>query len=50
MGPERKTLRALLAESALNRMNIATAEHAYVMLKDYAGIQFCKKIQEIQVP
>ncbi|CAJ0583240.1 unnamed protein product, partial [Mesorhabditis spiculigera] len=38
---------ALLAEVALNKGDLATAEHAYVMLKDYQGLQFCKKAQKI---
>lgn len=40
---------ALLAEVALSRLDTATAEHAYVMLKDYAGIQLIKRINSIQV-
>ncbi|GMT12757.1 hypothetical protein PFISCL1PPCAC_4054, partial [Pristionchus fissidentatus] len=40
----------LLAEHALLKLNIAVAEHAYVKLKDYGGIQFCKKLTEIQDP
>lgn len=40
---------ALLAEVALNQLNLETAEHAFVMLKDYGGIQFIKRIKAIQV-
>ncbi|VDK51291.1 unnamed protein product [Anisakis simplex] len=39
---------SLLAEVALSRLDTATAEHAYVMLKDYAGIQLIKRINGIQ--
>ncbi|VDN58829.1 unnamed protein product [Dracunculus medinensis] len=39
---------ALLAEVALNQLNLETAEHAFVMLKDYGGIQFIKRIKAIQ--
>ncbi|VDM97214.1 unnamed protein product [Thelazia callipaeda] len=39
---------ALLAEVALNRLDTAVAEHAYVMLKDYAGIQLIKRINALQ--
>lgn len=40
---------SLLAEVALKRLDTATAEHAFVMLKDYAGIQLIKRINSIQV-
>ncbi|MFH4979253.1 hypothetical protein AB6A40_005962 [Gnathostoma spinigerum] len=40
---------SLLAESALNRLDTATAEHAYVMLKDYGGIQLVKRLKTIQL-
>lgn len=39
---------ALLAEVALGRLDTAVAEHAYVMLKDYAGIQLIKRINALQ--
>uniref|UniRef100_A0A0R3RYI0 ANAPC4_WD40 domain-containing protein n=1 Tax=Elaeophora elaphi TaxID=1147741 RepID=A0A0R3RYI0_9BILA len=39
---------ALLAEVALNRLDIDIAEHAFVMLKDYAGIQLIKRINALQ--
>ncbi|VDM42438.1 unnamed protein product, partial [Toxocara canis] len=39
---------SLLAEVALSRLDTATAEHAYVMLKDYAGIQLIKRVNSIQ--
>uniref|UniRef100_A0A1I7X466 Intraflagellar transport protein 122 homolog n=1 Tax=Heterorhabditis bacteriophora TaxID=37862 RepID=A0A1I7X466_HETBA len=38
---------SLLAEVALNKLDIPTAEHAYVMLQDYSGLQFCKRLQRI---
>ncbi|CAB3400293.1 unnamed protein product [Caenorhabditis bovis] len=37
----------LLAEVALHKLDVATAEHAYVKLSDYAGISFCKRLQNI---
>ncbi|EJD74175.1 WD repeat protein 35 [Loa loa] len=39
---------ALLAEVALNRLDTVIAEHAFVMLKDYAGIQLIKRIGALQ--
>ncbi|KAL3990454.1 hypothetical protein ACH3XW_31845 [Acanthocheilonema viteae] len=39
---------ALLAEVALNRLDTALAEHAFVMLKDYAGIQLIKRINALK--
>lgn len=39
----------LLAESALNKLDLKTAEHAFVKSKDYYGIDFVKKIQNIPV-
>ncbi|GMR34389.1 hypothetical protein PMAYCL1PPCAC_04584 [Pristionchus mayeri] len=45
---EHPRLWELLVEHALLKLNIAVAEHAYVKLKDYGGIQFCKKLQDIQ--
>jgi hypothetical protein len=41
--------RRLLAESALNKLDIKTAEHAFVKCKDYYGIEFVKKLQNIPV-
>jgi WD repeat-containing protein 35 len=38
-----------LAESALNKLDIKTAEHAFVKCKDYYGIEFVKKLQNIPV-
>ncbi|CAD6193079.1 unnamed protein product [Caenorhabditis auriculariae] len=38
----------LLAAVALNKLDISTAEHAYVKLGDYCGINFCKRISNIQ--
>ncbi|GMS87190.1 hypothetical protein PENTCL1PPCAC_9365, partial [Pristionchus entomophagus] len=40
----------LLVEHALLKQNLAVAEHSYVKLKDYGGIQFVKKLMEIQEP
>ncbi|CAG9538621.1 unnamed protein product [Cercopithifilaria johnstoni] len=39
---------ALLAEVALNRLDTVVAEHAFVMLKDYAGIQLIKRVNALQ--
>uniref|UniRef100_A0A0N5A7V4 Kinetochore-associated protein 1 n=1 Tax=Syphacia muris TaxID=451379 RepID=A0A0N5A7V4_9BILA len=39
---------SLLAEMALKRLDTATAEHAFVMLKDYSGIQLIKRISSLQ--
>ncbi|CAJ0945040.1 unnamed protein product, partial [Mesorhabditis belari] len=41
---------SLLAEVALNKSDLTTAEHAYVMLKDYHGLQFCKRAAKIDNP
>ncbi|CAG0916326.1 unnamed protein product [Notodromas monacha] len=38
----------LLAESALNRLDLSTAEAAFVRCKDYPGIQFTKQLENIQ--
>ncbi|KAK0405878.1 hypothetical protein QR680_018247 [Steinernema hermaphroditum] len=40
---------SLLAEVALTRLDLATAEHAFVRLQDYAGIQFLKKLKNVQI-
>uniref|UniRef100_A0A1I7Y670 WD_REPEATS_REGION domain-containing protein n=1 Tax=Steinernema glaseri TaxID=37863 RepID=A0A1I7Y670_9BILA len=40
---------SLLAEVALTRLDTATAEHAFVRLQDYSGIQFLKKLKNVQV-
>lgn len=37
----------LLSENALNKMDLVTAEHAFVKSKDYYGIEFIKKLQNI---
>uniref|UniRef100_A0A915PI34 WD repeat-containing protein 35 n=1 Tax=Setaria digitata TaxID=48799 RepID=A0A915PI34_9BILA len=39
---------SLLAEVALERLDTSIAEHAFVMLKDYAGIQLIKRIHSLQ--
>ena len=39
----------LLAENALNKLEIKTAEHAFVKCKDYYGIEFVKKLQSLTV-
>ena len=38
----------LLAEAAIEQLDFATAESAYVRCKDYPGIQFVKRLQNIQ--
>ncbi|KAJ1362049.1 WD repeat-containing protein 35 [Parelaphostrongylus tenuis] len=42
--------RALLTEVALLRLDISTAEYAYVKMRDYCGLRFCERIMEIQDP
>ena len=37
----------LLAEASLNKLNLTTAEHAFVKLKDYYGLDLVKKLQNI---
>uniref|UniRef100_A0A915D9I2 Anaphase-promoting complex subunit 4-like WD40 domain-containing protein n=1 Tax=Ditylenchus dipsaci TaxID=166011 RepID=A0A915D9I2_9BILA len=39
---------SILATAALKRLDFKTAEHAFVKLQDYGGIQFLKKLQNIQ--
>ena len=39
----------LLAETALNKLDLKTAEHAFVKCKDFYGIEFVKKLQHISV-
>ncbi|VDL79711.1 unnamed protein product [Nippostrongylus brasiliensis] len=41
---------SLLAEVALLRLDIPTAEYAYVRMRDYCGLRFCKRIVDIQDP
>ncbi|KAJ1362043.1 WD repeat-containing protein 35 [Parelaphostrongylus tenuis] len=41
---------ALLTEVALLRLDISTAEYAYVKMRDYCGLRFCERIMEIQDP
>ncbi len=38
----------LLAEAAVEELDLATAENAYVRCKDYPGIQFIKRLQNMQ--
>jgi WD repeat-containing protein 35 len=37
----------LLAESALNKLDFKVAEHAYVKCKDFYGLEFVKKLQNL---
>ena len=39
----------LLAESALEQLNLKIAEHAFVRCKDYQGIEFVKRLGNLQV-
>ena len=39
----------LLAESALKALDLKTAEHAFVKSKDYYGIEFVKRLHNINV-
>lgn len=47
--PSQPEFRSLLAEVSLINLDTSMAEHAFVRLKDYAGIQFVKKVNNIQV-
>ncbi len=38
----------LLAEAAIEDLDFVTAESAYVRCKDYPGIQFVKRLQNVQ--
>ena len=40
----------LLAEAAVEKLNLITAETAYVRCKDYPGIQFVKRLSNITNP
>jgi len=44
--PHQKLWR-LLAEAALNKVDIKVAEHAFVKCRDYYGIEFIKKLQNL---
>ena len=44
----RHRLWRLLAEAAIEELDFTTAESAYVRCKDYPGIQFVKRLQNIQ--
>ncbi|KAG1701662.1 WD repeat-containing protein 35 [Nymphon striatum] len=39
----------LLAEAALKKLELTTAENAFVRCKDYQGIQFVKQLKSLQV-
>ena len=41
--------RRLLAESALKQLDLEVAEKAYVMSRNYAGIQFVKRLKMLEV-
>jgi hypothetical protein len=41
--------RRLLAESALEQLNLKVAETAFVKCKDYQGIEFVKRLGNLQV-
>lgn len=41
-------LRRLLAEAALQRLDLKTAEQAFVRCKDYQGIEFVKRLGNLQ--
>jgi hypothetical protein len=38
-----------LAEEALNHLDIKVAEHAFVKIHDYYGLQFLRRLQQFQV-
>lgn len=41
--------RRLLGETALKKMDVKTAEYAYVKSKDYHGLDFVRKLQNLTV-
>ena len=41
--------RRTLAEEALNHFDIKVAEHAFVKIHDYYGLQFLRRLQQFQV-
>jgi hypothetical protein len=41
--------RRALAEQALNHLDIKVAEHAFVKIHDYYGLQFLRRLQQLQV-
>lgn len=41
--------RRLLAESALEQLNLKVAETAFVKCRDYQGIEFVKRLGNLQV-
>lgn len=41
-------LRDILANAALKKLDWQMAEHAFVKLQDYNGIQFLKRLRNIQ--
>ncbi len=41
--------RRLLAEAALKQLDLEMAEKAYVMSRNYAGIQFVKRLKMLDV-
>lgn len=45
LGHSRRTL----AEEALNHFDIKVAEHAFVKIHDYYGLQFLRRLQQFQV-
>lgn len=40
---------SILVRAALKKMNFKVAEHAFVKLQDYGGIQFIKRLKNIQL-
>lgn len=43
------TCRRLLSQTALEKLNLQVAELAFVKCKDYAGVQFVKRVAHIKV-
>lgn len=41
--------RRALAEEALHHLDIKVAEHAFVKIHDYYGLQFLRRLQQFQV-
>ncbi len=43
-----ESVRRLLAEAALQKLDLKTAEQAFVRCKDYQGIEFVKRLGNLQ--
>lgn len=48
-GETSRCSRRALAEEALHHLDIKVAEHAFVKVHDYYGLQFLRRLQQFQV-